>query len=153
MKCFLAIAMVGAALVLPRALHAQVYSINWHTINGGGGTSTGASGTNIFTVSGTIGQPATAAMSGGVYSITGGFWSILATVPTPGAPYLSVARSGAQAVVSWSTSAAGFVLEQSSTLLPGSWSSSSAALATNGGVLFVTVPVTNQFQYFRLHNP
>jgi hypothetical protein len=153
MKSFLAIAIVGAALVFPRALHAQIYSINWHTIGGGGGVSSGASGTNVYTVSGTIGQPATAAMSGGVYSITGGFWSILATVPTPGAPLLSVARSGRQAVVSWSASSTGFVLEQSSTLLPGSWSGSSATLTTNGGVISVTLPVTNQYQYFRLHNP
>jgi hypothetical protein len=66
---------------------------------------------------------------------------------------LSVARSGRQAVVSWSASSTGFVLEQSSTLLPGSWSGSSATLTTNGGVISVTLPVTNQYQYFRLHNP
>jgi hypothetical protein len=153
MKSFLAIAMVGAALVFPRALHAQIYSINWHTIGGGGGSSSGVSGTNTYTVTGTIGQAATVAMSGGIYSITGGFWSIVATVPTPGSPSLSVARSGTQAVVSWNASATGFVLEQSSTLLPGSWSASSANLTTNGGVISVTVPATSGYNYYRLHTP
>jgi hypothetical protein len=153
MKTFLAIAIVGAALVSPRELHAQIYSINWYTIGGGGGASSGASGTNTYTVTGTIGQPATAAMSGGGYSITGGFWSILAAVQTPGSPFLSVVRSGTQAIISWSAPATGFVLEQSSTLKPGSWSTNTAALSTNAGVISVSVPATTGYQYFRLYNP
>ena len=32
---------------------AQTYSIDWYTIDGGGGTSTGG----VYSVSGTIGQP------------------------------------------------------------------------------------------------
>ena len=70
---------VGVAL-------AQTYSIDWFTTDGGGGTSTGA----IYSISGTVGQPdAGLAMNSGTYSLTGGFWSILA-VQTPGAPLLSV---------------------------------------------------------------
>jgi hypothetical protein len=153
MKSFLAIAIVGAALVFPRALHAQSYSINWYTIGGGGGSSSGTNGGASYTVSGTIGQPATASMSGGVYSITGGFWSIIATVQTPGAPLLSVVRSGTQAVISWSASATGFVLEQSSTLMPNSWSTNSATLTTNGGVISASVTASSGYKYFRLHNP
>jgi hypothetical protein len=153
MKTFLAIAIVGAALVFPRALQAQIYSINWYTIGGGGGASSGTSGTNTYTVTGTIGQPGTSTMSGGVYSITGGFWSILAAVQTSGAPLLSVVRSGTQAIISWSAPATGFVLEQSSSLLPGSWSTNTATLSTNSGVMSVSVPVTTGYQYFRLYNP
>lgn len=51
------------------------YAIDWHTIDGGGGTSTGGS----YTLSGTIGQPdatAAAAMTGGNYTLTGGFWAV-----------------------------------------------------------------------------
>src|SRR5215471_12927087 len=63
------------------SVNAQNYAIDWYTIDGGGGTSTGG----LYTVSGTIGQPdAGGAMSGGTYSLTGGFWSLVATVPTPG---------------------------------------------------------------------
>ena len=50
---------------------AQQYSVDWYKVAGGGGTSTNGQ----YSVSGTIGQPdASAAMSGGPYSVTGGFW-------------------------------------------------------------------------------
>ena len=73
---------------------AQSFSIDWHSIDGGG-TSTRA----VYSVSGTIGQPEAGAMSGGPYSLTGGFWALYA-VQTPGAPFLSVTRSNAAVVVS-----------------------------------------------------
>jgi hypothetical protein len=153
MKPFLAMVIMGVALVFPRAVHAQIYSINWYVMGGGGGTSSGTSGTNSFSVTGTIGQPATATMSGGAYSITGGFWSMIAAVQTAGAPLLNIVRSGSQAIISWTAPATGFVLEQSSTLMSGSWSVSSAILTTNGGIISATVPATGGYQYFRLHNP
>ncbi len=47
------------------------YALTWSTI-GGGGTLTGGS----YAVVGTIGQPeAIAALSGGSYSLSGGYWS------------------------------------------------------------------------------
>ena len=66
----------GAAITTP----AQTFTIDWFTIDGGGGTSTGG----VYSVSGTIGQPdAGGPMSGGQYSVTGGFWSLLSVVQTP----------------------------------------------------------------------
>jgi hypothetical protein len=153
MKTFLALAIVAAALLFPGSLQAQNYSINWYTIAGGGGSSSGASGTNTYTVTGTIGQPATATMSGGNYSITGGFWSIIAAVQTPGAPLLNIVRSGTQVVISWNGPAGGFVLQQSPSLLSGSWTNSPATVTTNGSVISVTVPAASGYQYFRLQNP
>jgi hypothetical protein len=153
MKTLVAIAMVGAALVFPRPLQAQNYSINWYTIGGGGGASSGTNGATTYAITGTIGQPATATMSGGNYSVTGGFWSILAVVQTPGFPFLNITRSGTQAILSWSAPTNGFVLEQSSTLLANSWTLSPATLTTNAGTISVTVPMTNSYQYFRLHSP
>lgn len=49
------------------------YEISWHTIDGGGGTSSGGG----YTVHGTIGQPdaSLVAHTGGNYALTGGFWS------------------------------------------------------------------------------
>ena len=48
------------------------FEINWHTMDGGGGTSSGGS----FELSGTIGQAdAGAAMTGGSYAVSGGFWA------------------------------------------------------------------------------
>jgi len=55
------------------------YSISWHTIDGGGGTSSGGP----YTLTGTIGQPDAAWSSGGDYELLGGFW--------PGGPLCIVA--------------------------------------------------------------
>src|SRR5258706_1821785 len=84
---------------------AQNYSINWYTIAGGGGTSTGG----VYSVSGTIGQhDAGGPMTGGNYSLTGGFWSLFA-VQTPGAPALSIKLTATNtAMVSWASPATGF---------------------------------------------
>jgi len=153
MNKLLLIAIVGVALVLPSALHAQNYSIDWYTIAGGGGSSSGASGGATYSVTGTIGQPATATMSGGSYTLTGGFWSIIAALQTPGFPLLSITRSGNQATISWSSPATGFVLQQSSTLMSNSWSLSTNTLTTNVSTISLTVPVTSGYQYFRLINP
>ena len=62
-------------LMLATAVSAQPAGggpeINWYTIDGGGGTSTGGT----FSLSGTIGQPdAGGPMTGGTFSLTGGFW-------------------------------------------------------------------------------
>ena len=46
------------------------YSLDWYTIDGGGGTSSGGP----YVLSGTIGQPDAAWSSGGNYEILGGFW-------------------------------------------------------------------------------
>lgn len=70
-----------AASVLATAALAQSYTIDWHTIDGGGGTSTSGG----YSLSGTIGQPDAGQMSGGGYSLAGGFWS-LADEATTSAP-------------------------------------------------------------------
>ena len=46
------------------------YEISWHTIDGGGGTSSGGS----YVVMGTTGQPDAAWSAGGDYELLGGFW-------------------------------------------------------------------------------
>jgi hypothetical protein len=153
MKTLLAIAIASMTLVFSGTVRAQSYSINWYAIGGGGGSSSGTTGSTNYTLTGTIGQPATATMAGGAYSVTGGFWSIIAAVQTAGAPLLSIVKSGTQAVISWSSPATGFVLQQSSTLLPTSWANSSVVLTTNNGTISATVPATSGFEYFRLRNP
>src|SRR5436309_2850335 len=91
-------------------LHATAqaqFAIDWLTMDGGGGTSTGG----VYSVSGTIGQPDAGSMSGGAYSVVGGFWSILTAIQTPGAPLLSIeidVINGAVRVL-WPASSAGFV--------------------------------------------
>ena len=76
---------------------AQQYAVDWHTI-GGGGASTGA----VYQVNGTIGQADAGNMSGGPFSLSGGFWGIIGAVQTSGSPPLAILNTGTNAVlVSW----------------------------------------------------
>ncbi|MEM1330376.1 MAG: GC-type dockerin domain-anchored protein [Planctomycetota bacterium] len=66
----LLVAALSGSLVAGAA-NAQ-FSIDWYTIDGGGGTSSGGG----FVLSGTIGQPdAGAPMTGGTFELIGGFWA------------------------------------------------------------------------------
>jgi len=72
--------MVGMML-FPSAIRANQFEIPWRTIDGGGATSAGGA----FVLSGTVGQPdAGAAMSGGSFALTGGFWVV--ALPQPALP-------------------------------------------------------------------
>src|SRR5690242_6971397 len=78
--------------------HGQ-FSIDWYKISAGGGmNSTGG----VYSVSGTIGQPdAGGPMTGGNYSLTGGFWALISVMQTPGAPPLYITHSGTTVTVFW----------------------------------------------------
>src|SRR6267142_1610103 len=90
-------------------LRAQSYSIDWFTIDGGGGTSTGG----VYSVSGTIGQPDAGHMSGGNFTLDGGFWGIIAAVQLPGSPLLRIVLTTTNtAVVAWPAPSTGFSLQQ-----------------------------------------
>ena len=126
---------------------AQNYSIDWYKVAGGGGTSTGAT----YQVSGTIGQPDAGKLSGGNYTIDGGFWSI-AAVQTPGAPLLSVEQLGSAVRVYWPLPATGFVLDQSLTVT-GAWSQVSFPYNTNATQISLTVPAPAGNKFYRLRKP
>jgi len=65
-----AAAALGASVILAVA-GDPTYDLTWHTIDGGGVMrSTGGD----FELSGTIGQPDAGTMSGGNFTLTGGFW-------------------------------------------------------------------------------
>lgn len=82
------LALVLTSSVFASRAHAQ-FSINWWTVDGGGGTSTGGT----YTLSGTIGQPdAGTVMTGGSYSLTGGFW--VGAVPPSGCNDLDFNNDG-----------------------------------------------------------
>ena len=127
---------------------AQNYSIEWSTVDGGGGTSTGG----VYAVSGTIGQPdAGPTMSGGNYSVDGGFWGVMAVVQTPGAPLLTITKSGANAVISWPAPATGFVLQTNANVGNlGGWGDFSGSVSDNGTTKSVTLPAQPGNSYFRL---
>ena len=134
------------ACVLQIPVHAQ-YSIDWFTIDGGGGTSTGG----VYAVSGTIGQPDAGRMSGGNFAIDGGFWGIIAPIQTSGAPLLSIERQGGAARVYWPGPATGFLLDQSLTVT-GVWSQVAFPYITNADIS-ITVPMPAGNKFYRLRKP
>jgi len=137
-------------LVLPAVGFAQQYSIDWYTIDGGGGTSSNGQ----YTVSGTIGQPDAGTMSGGNYSLTGGFWSLLSVVQSAGAPFLTLHLTLTNTVLlSWPAGSAGFNLQQNPLLGSPDWAAVTNAPVVLGGENQVTLGVAGGNHFFRLKSP
>ena len=143
------ILLCAVVMFLTTSWRAQPYSIDWHTIDGGGGTSTGG----VYSISSTIGQPDAnqQPMAGGNFSLTGGFWSLFA-VQVPGAPLLSIERIGGAARVFWPKPSASFVLDQSLTIT-GAWSQVSFPYTTNSTDISITVPAPVGNKFYRLRKP
>jgi hypothetical protein len=129
---------------------AQSYSVDWYKIAGGGGTSTGGT----YTVSGTIGQAdASSAMTGGNYSVTGGFWALIQVVQTPGAPTLYVSHSGNSVTVYWQDVSPWHLVQNNTLTTPvGSWANSSSPTLT-GGTNYLTISNPGGNVFYRLKNP
>ena len=136
--------------LIPAISFGQQYAIDWFTIDGGGGTSTGG----VYQVSGSIGQPdAGPTMSGGNYSVDGGFWSLIAAVQTPGAPLLTVTLTATNtAIVSWPFPSTGFALEQNPTLGTTNWTSVTDAVFNDTSSKWVVVPAYTGNKFYRLKN-
>ena len=125
---------------------AQTYSIDWFTIDGGGGTSTGG----VYSLSGTIGQPdAGGPMTGGTYSLVGGFWARPFAVQSTDAPLLTITPVGSgQARISWTPATSGFVLQENTNLNTANWVNS-----PSGSSNPVIVPASLPIKAYRLHKP
>ena len=76
-RCFVLAAIL--LLVAPSLVAAQTYDLSWYTVDGGGGTfSTGGP----YSLGGTIAQPdASGALTGGIYTVSGGFWNDFSVLP------------------------------------------------------------------------
>jgi hypothetical protein len=137
---------LSATLGLAATAFAQSYSIDWSTIDGGGGTSTNGQ----YSLSGTIGQPdASGPMTNGQYSVTGGFWSLINVVQSPGAPLLAITSAGNQAIVSWDSSVTGWTLQTNNNLATGTWGNYTGTVSNNR--VTNSPPMGNVF--FRLKQP
>ena len=73
MKDTRAIGVVVPMLLLAAAAQAQT-EMNWFTIDGGGGTMTGA---NNLRLDGTIGQHDAGTLAGGGFELAGGYWGFI----------------------------------------------------------------------------
>lgn len=127
------------------------FTLDWSTIDGGGGTSTGG----LYTVRGTVGQPDAGAMSGGNYALTGGFWSLLLVVPSDGAPLLSIYRTAPNSLaVTWPSPSAGWTLQQNTSGLDSvHWSNVTIGVQDDGTrrMLLINSPAGSRF--YRLFKP
>lgn len=141
--------LLGASLAACLPVTAQ-YSIEWSTIDSGGGTSSGGD----YSLSGTVGQPDAGEMSGGDFALTGGFWSVLAVVESPEAPALTIYRNApGSVVISWPAAATGWSLEETPDLANANWSAVGATPVEVGGNMQVTVSTLEAEGYYRLVRP
>jgi hypothetical protein len=126
---------------------AQSYTLDWWTIDGGGGTSTGG----VYSVSGTIGQPDAGTMNGGNYTLVGGFWAPYA-VQTPGAPYLWATRTPTNTVVVWwALSTISWQLQATPNLVTSGSNWTPCSYAMNGAnCIYIESPPTGS-RFYRLH--
>jgi hypothetical protein len=125
------------------------YAIDWSTLDGGGGQSSGG----IYTLAGTIGQPDAATSTGGAYTLQGGFWSAFAVVQTESAPTLRLVRSGSNVILAWPNPSTGFQLQESPSLSAPNWTDVNTAPATVGDEKQVTARLQPGARFYRLRRP
>ena len=90
-------------------------------------------------------------MSGGNYTIDGGFWGILAVVQTPRAPLLSISRIPTNTLaVSWPSPSTGYGLQQNSDLRTTNWFNFAGTVNDNGTTKSATISPPSGTLSFRL---
>ena len=121
------------------------YTIDWWTVDGGGGSGSGGT----FTLSGTAGQPDAGVLQGGV--LDGGFWALIGPVP----PELSITQTGGHVFISWPSPSTGFNLQVRTSLVAGGWSyySGPPNIQDNGIIKSLTLTASATPHYYRLSNP
>jgi len=136
----------------PLPAPAQSYTIDWSTIDGGGGTSTNGQ----YSLTGTIGQPDAGTMSGGGFTLHGGFWGVVAAVQTEGAPWLTVTRTVTNTMaVTWPLPDTGWKLHWTANLAGTNsvWTEIPPPYPTSGMNSLFNEPAPSGRKFFRLHKP
>ncbi len=142
---------LAVGLLLVFVAQAQV-AIDWHTLDDGGGTSTGG----IYEISGTIGQSdAGATIQGGAVALQGGFWALIGVLQTDGAPELHIANNlDGTATLSWAVAGSdGYQLRVATDLEAEDWTDVPTAPAVVGENYVVTVSLTATKRYYQLRKP
>lgn len=126
---------------------AQSLRVDWSTVDGGGGVSTGGG----FTLRGTIGQPdAGPPMTGGAFALTGGFWSPGSVVDTPGAPRLTLIAIPGGVRLAWPSPSPGFQLERNADLRTTNWMAVAIIPTDNGSEKIVEITPASGHWFYRL---
>jgi len=124
---------ISRFVILPAAagLAVAAYTLDWSTLDAGGGQSSGGP----YTVAGTIGQTDPAKLTGGAYTLTGGFWSMPELLQTPGGPPLQFHHAGGITYLRWPAPSPGWRLETSTNLT--AWTTAPGLPALSGDSLQV----------------
>jgi len=141
---------VVAAIHLSRLACHSGYEVDWHTVDGGGSTSTSADGR--FSVSGTAGQPdaGQSASADGRFQLNGGFW--YGEIVFCGCT-LSITYSGGKVTVSWPCDLGGCILEATDELRSSPPATVWTPVSPQPTGHSYTVAVTDTQRYFRLRSP
>jgi hypothetical protein len=138
------------ALLLLAALPASAqYTIDWFTLDGGGGQSSGGA----YTLNGTIGQPDAGTSSGGAYTLHGGFWAAFAVVQSEDAPLLRILRNGGNVTLAWPNPSSGFQLQESPSLTLPNWTDVNTAPGIVGDERQVSQTLSPGARFYRLRKP
>ena len=141
---------LGLVVLCPIILSGQGFMLDWSTIDGGGGSSTGG----VYSVAGTIGQPdASGPLTGGNYSLTGGFWSLIGAVQAPGAPPLGIQLSGNMVMVYWPSPSTGFSPQVNTNLVTTNWVAPPETVQDNGSIKYLLVSPSAGKRFYRLKHP
>ncbi len=129
----------------------ETYSIGWHTIDGGGGTSVGGG----YAVTGTVGQPDAGAMSGDEYALQGGFWEWVEVAQAPHAPWLAIARLPTTAVnLTWPAASMGWRLQvNAEDVASPNWTDVTVGIEDIGPLRTLSVSPSTGQRFYRLHRP
>ena len=120
--------------------------LDWFSLAGGGGKSTGG----VYTARATLGEPTAGASQGGGYSAAVGFWPSVAASQPP----LQVSYAAGMVTVSWPKPATDFLLDQSPNLnSPVPWSQVAFPYETNTARIYITVPTPIGNRFYRLRQP
>jgi hypothetical protein len=133
--------------------HAQ-YAIDWVAFQGGGGESETMWGTPYYlrsTISPSQGSPPA---SGGNFILAGHIFAQNTATVTIAQPALLLSRKADGSVtVSWPLLSTGYIVQQSSTLAPGSWTSAPHSINVNGVLRWFTVQPSDVRMFYRLYKP
>ena len=124
---------------------APPYTIDWWTVDGGGGDGSGGA----FDLSGTAGQPDAGILGGG--TLDGGFWGLIGPVPVG----LTITRIGASVFISWPSPSTGFNLQVCTDVVLGNWTyyAGPPNIVDNGITKSLTLTPSATPHFYRLRNP
>jgi hypothetical protein len=127
------------------------YAIEWVAFQGGAGESEAAWGTPYYlrsTISQSQGSPPA---TGGAFTLAGHIFAQHTATVTIAPPTLTLTRNADGSVtVSWPVLSAGYVVQQSSTLASGDWTTAPHSINHNGVIRWFTVQPSAARQFYRL---